>query len=98
MYERRRQSGSANDAGFTLIEVLVAIAILTTVMTAATGFFINSIKTAGGQSSRQVAIYLADQQLEAVQSLPPAKLVTGRTSASITALLATSHASALTAQ
>jgi hypothetical protein len=80
------------------MEVIVAIFILTVVMGAATAFFVNNAHSVGGQSQRQNAVYLADQQLEAVRSVPPDKLVKGRTSASVVALHATAGASTLIAQ
>ena len=100
---RRRTSASpaspaSSDAGFSLMEVIVAVFILTIVMAAATAFFINNAHSVGGQSQRQNAVYLADQQLEAVRSVPADKLVKGRTLAVVTALHATPGASALIAQ
>jgi prepilin-type N-terminal cleavage/methylation domain-containing protein len=84
------------DDGFSMIEVVVAIMIIGIVMTAAAGFFINSLRTTGGQSQRQEAVTLVDRQLENAQSTPFGQLLSGRTATSVTALLATSGAAALT--
>jgi prepilin-type N-terminal cleavage/methylation domain-containing protein len=94
----RRRTSTASDAGFSLMEVIVAVFILTIVMGAATAFFLNNAHSVGGQSQRQNAVYIADQQLEAVRSVPPAKLLLGRTSAAVTTLHATSGASTFIAQ
>ncbi len=93
-----RAASPGDDEGLSLVEVMVSLLVLAVVMTAAAAFFINSLKTTNGQSQRQTAITLANQALEKTQAQTPAALLTGRTQASVQALLATPGASVLTAQ
>jgi type II secretory pathway pseudopilin PulG len=93
--------GRRNDdpeAGMSLVEVVVSLTLITIVMASAGLFFVNNLRTTGGQSQRQEAVFLANRQLESVQALSPSQILTGRSQSSVSALLATSGASALTSQ
>lgn len=89
----RRQP--AVDAGFTMIEVIASIVVIAIVAAGAIAFFITAMKGIDGQKQRQEAVYLADQQLQAVQALPVGKLVQGRTQASVTAIYSSAAATRL---
>ncbi len=93
---RRLRAGATGDEGITLLEVVISLLIIAVVMSSAAGFFINGLRSTGGQSSRQVAISLTNQQLETVTAIPANQLLTGRTSAAVTALLATDTGGVLT--
>jgi prepilin-type N-terminal cleavage/methylation domain-containing protein len=92
---RRMRAQRRSDAGFTMVEVIISLLIIGVVSTASAGFFASNVKDVNGQRQHQEAVDLADQQMETVQSLPVAKLVAGRTHAAVTALFATSAATAL---
>jgi prepilin-type N-terminal cleavage/methylation domain-containing protein len=66
------------DEGFTMAEVLVAIAVVCVVMLSLSAFFVNSIRIDHEQGDRQSAIQAAADAMERVRSLPPAALLTGR--------------------
>jgi prepilin-type N-terminal cleavage/methylation domain-containing protein len=85
----------ADDSGFSMIEIVMALMIIAIVMTGALAFFINNLRSVNGQTQRQQAVNLANQQIEKVQSLPIDSLVTGRTQASVTSLYATAAATRL---
>ncbi|MBV9872429.1 MAG: prepilin-type N-terminal cleavage/methylation domain-containing protein [Frankiaceae bacterium] len=85
----------AGDSGFSMIEIVMALLIIAIVTTGALAFFINNLRSVNGQTQRQQAVNLANQQLETVQSLPVASLVTGRTQSAVNALYATAAATRL---
>jgi prepilin-type N-terminal cleavage/methylation domain-containing protein len=78
----RSTRGRGPDAGFTLVEVLVAITLVAIVMTALTTFFVGAVSATSRQSGRQVATQLADDAAERVRSLKGSGLATGRDRAS----------------
>jgi hypothetical protein len=88
----------AGDDGMSLVEVIVSLSLITIVMASAGLFFVNNLRATGGQSQRQEAVFLADRQLETVQALTPDKLLTGRSSTSVSNLLASPGAAAFTSQ
>jgi prepilin-type N-terminal cleavage/methylation domain-containing protein len=57
------------DAGFTIVEVLVALAVIGVVLTAATTFFVRSMVVINLQGSRQVAIQIASTNLEQLRAM-----------------------------
>lgn len=91
---RARLAGDV-DAGFSMIEIVFALLIIAVVTTASLGFFINNLRSVNGQSQRQQAVNLANQQLETVKGLPINQLVKGRTKSSVTALWASAAAARL---
>ena len=69
---------SDRSGGFSLIEVIVALALILFVMTSSVVFFVRSLQTSNGQQSRQAAISLADQAIELVRAVPVNSLLNGR--------------------
>jgi prepilin-type N-terminal cleavage/methylation domain-containing protein len=87
MYTKRRPGcpPGAGDAGFTLIEVIVAMVLLSLVMVGVGGLFMRAVTTTSSLDRRQSAVTVADQAIELARSIPPAgtsandsKLVSGR--------------------
>jgi prepilin-type N-terminal cleavage/methylation domain-containing protein len=78
----RRASG---DGGFSLIEVLVSIAVIGTVMAAVAPFLVQSLAVSSRQRSAQVGIQVANDALERVRALDPSSLLTGRSELATTA-------------
>ncbi|AGL14717.1 putative Ig domain-containing protein [Actinoplanes sp. N902-109] len=77
----RRRTG---DDGFSLLEVLVAMAVIGTVMAGAAPFLVRSLAVVGQQRGTQVAIQVANDALERVRAIDPASLTTGRGLAEVT--------------
>jgi prepilin-type N-terminal cleavage/methylation domain-containing protein len=80
---RRAAERGGAEAGFTLIEVLISIALLSTVMTAFTTLFVSSVAITSGQRGKQMAIQLADDGIEKARSYDGALLATGRKTAAV---------------
>jgi prepilin-type N-terminal cleavage/methylation domain-containing protein len=89
---------SDHSGGFSLIEVIVALALILFVMTSSVVFFVNSLKTSAGQQSRQAAISLSDQAIELARAVPVANLVDGRDQATADAQWAALPAGAAAAK
>jgi prepilin-type N-terminal cleavage/methylation domain-containing protein len=66
------------DDGFSLLEVLVALAVMGIVMAGAAPFLIKSVALVGQQRSQQVAIEVANDALERARALTPSSLLAGR--------------------
>ncbi|MET8148425.1 putative Ig domain-containing protein [Actinoplanes sp. NPDC049668] len=66
------------DEGFSLMEVLIALTIISTVMLAATPFMVKSVVVVGKQRSMQSAVQVANDAVERVRAIKPASLVQGR--------------------
>ena len=77
-----------DEGGFSLIEVIVALALLLTVMGTTAGFFVSSLKQSDGQTQAQEAAVLADQQLDYTRSVAASSLVSGRTQTAVQAAIA----------
>ena len=76
---RLRLSGRLrDDDGVSLLEALVAITIVTIVMTAVASFFVRSISATGQQRGKQVASHLADSAMEKVRALKGSAIDDGR--------------------
>lgn len=67
----------ADDDGFTLIEVVVALVLTIIVMTTTAGFFIRGIAATRLMQQRQSAVAVAEQAVERVRAEPVAALVAG---------------------
>ena len=63
------------DAGFTMVEVLTALAVIGTVLTAVTTFFVQSMVTVDVQGSRQVAVSLAEDAMAGLRAVTPTSKV-----------------------
>lgn len=85
----------STEDGFSMVEMMVALLIIAIVSAASIAFFIDNIQGMNSQRQHQVAVDLTNQQLESVQSLPVANLVSGRTQAEVTALYSSTAASVL---
>jgi prepilin-type N-terminal cleavage/methylation domain-containing protein len=59
-----------DDAGFSLVEVIVAISLMAVVMSAMGTFYVSSLVTTSAQSGRQAAMQLATDALERARALP----------------------------
>lgn len=66
-FRARRLTG---DGGFTLMEVIVSILLITIVMTAVLSFFISGVKASADRERRAVAVQVATQQMEVVRAVP----------------------------
>ena len=81
---RAARMQSDQSGGFSLIEVIVALALILLVMTSSVVFFVRSLQTSSGQQSRQAAISLADQAIELARAQPVGSLLDGRDQATAT--------------
>jgi prepilin-type N-terminal cleavage/methylation domain-containing protein len=77
---RLRSARTCSDArdGFSLIEVIIALALILFVMSASVTFFVRSLQTSAAQQTRQAAFSLADQAMELVRSVPATSVLSGR--------------------
>lgn len=85
-----RRISTRTEAGFTLIEVVIALAILLIVAAAAVAFAIQAMKLGVQQQRSQIAVTVAGERMEQVQRLTTsnaqlAGLVAGRDSTSVDA-------------
>ena len=76
-------ASGGSDEGFTLLETLVSLALITVLMTALTPFFTGWLRTIGVQRDRQVAIQLADDAMERVRALGATGLLIGRSKVAV---------------
>src|SRR3954469_480026 len=73
--EREPVSG---DEGFSTLEMVVALAVLSVTMLASAPFFVNTLTNVNRQRTRQAAIQLADTAMEQVRGLKGSSLLSGR--------------------
>jgi len=66
----RPAPGKDADAGFTLIEVLVSLAVITVVLTAVSTYFIRSMVITNLEGVRQGAAQVAATAMEELRSVP----------------------------
>lgn len=66
------------DAGFTLVEVLVSIAVIGIMMTALTTFFVSTVAATGRQGHQQMAVQLATDAAERARSIKSSAVLGGR--------------------
>jgi prepilin-type N-terminal cleavage/methylation domain-containing protein len=81
-----------DDGGFTLVEVVIAMVLLTLLLTSAGVLFIGGLKHGAGLQRRQTAVVLAQQAIEAARAVSAVadaqgcvKLLQGRTKALVDA-------------
>jgi prepilin-type N-terminal cleavage/methylation domain-containing protein len=67
-----------SDAGFTMVEMIVALVIIGIIMTALGSFFVTTVSATARQGSSQSAVQLADDGIEQVRALKGASAVNGR--------------------
>lgn len=77
-----------HDGGFVLLESVIAITVITVVMSAVGAEFVGGLASTSQQRARQGAIQVASSTVEQIRALQPTDLVTGRDPASVTAQLA----------
>jgi len=84
------EARSSADGGFTLVEVIVALALMSIVMLSTVAVFIGTVKASAGDQRRQGATQAADAAMEYVRSVAPtlnasglSNLVSGRTAAAV---------------
>jgi len=70
LMERQRRALASHDAGFTLIEILVALFLTLVIMAALLGVLVSSLRTVAQARQRQTATALATQTLERLRALP----------------------------
>jgi hypothetical protein len=78
-----------------MVEMMVSILVIAIVATASVAFFVANLRGVNNQRQHQAAVYLADQQLETVESLPVGSLVHGRPKTAVQTLYTTAAATAL---
>ncbi|TFW00126.1 type IV pilus modification PilV family protein [Leifsonia flava] len=89
----RRRLRLGEDDGFTLIEVITAIFVISILATSGLYFYMNGMQISSAQERRQLAVTVANEAMEQIRgaslSLTPtsgmAPVVAGRTSASVNA-------------
>ena len=67
---RWQQRAQHDEAGFTLIELIVAMVITLIVMTSLLGVFVSSLSTVSASKQRQAATALTNQAMEQLRALP----------------------------
>ncbi|WIM95176.1 putative Ig domain-containing protein [Actinoplanes oblitus] len=75
---RGESSDRRGDEGFTLLEVLVAMAVISVAMAGLGAFFVNGAVIVAQQRDQRYAVRLAGNALEQVRALEPTALVDGR--------------------
>ncbi|GAB1689609.1 hypothetical protein KRM28CT15_14120 [Krasilnikovia sp. M28-CT-15] len=75
---RRRSERARGDSGMSLVEVLVAIAVIGTVMASLAPFLVKSVIVVGQQRNTQAAVQVANDAVQRMRALNPSALLTGR--------------------
>jgi prepilin-type N-terminal cleavage/methylation domain-containing protein len=94
----RRCGRQGDEAGFSLLEVVVSLLLLAVVSTSALSLFVRAMHSTDVAGQRQQAVEVANSQLETVRALPPHNLVKGRTQTEVDALWSTAGTSTITSQ
>ena len=81
--ERERAAARLDERGMTLIEVVVAIAILAVLATAALGVYLAGVNSSSALQRREVAVTVASQVLEKANAVLPTTLYSGRSAADV---------------
>lgn len=85
------RSGELRDDGFSLVEVIVAIAIISVVALATASLTINGVALASSTERQQVAVTIANGAMETASAQAVASISSGRTAAAVhTAFLSNS--------
>jgi prepilin-type N-terminal cleavage/methylation domain-containing protein len=80
----RARIDRTGDAGFTMVEMIVALVIIGIVMTALGSFFVTTVSATARQGTSQSAVQLADDGVEQARALQGVSVVNGRDCASST--------------
>lgn len=81
----RAASVGSSDRGVSLVEILVAIVIVSIIATASASLIISGITAAAAQERRQVAVTIASGRIESVTANGPSRAVTGRAALDVSA-------------
>lgn len=84
---RLRVARSSDDAGFGLVEVMVALGILVVLSIATAPFFYRAFQSEASQGSRQDAVTVAGQRLDYTRAISNLRLVVGRTPAAVSTII-----------
>ncbi len=79
----RPRPGRGDDSGFLLLESIMAITVITIVMTALTALLVSVSTSSGRQRDAQVAARIAASALDRVRAVGAARAVSGRDSGSV---------------
>ena len=71
---RERPTISTDEGGFTIVEMVVALAILAMVMAPLAGVFWSSMRTAGAASHRTDGSSIASREIEGMRAVPYAQV------------------------
>jgi type II secretory pathway pseudopilin PulG len=89
---RRSGATCVRDDGFTLVEVVIALGLLSTLLAVVGILFVGGVKNGASLQRRQAAVSIAQQALEAARAVSPtpdqsgcSKLLQGRTQAGVDA-------------
>jgi type II secretory pathway pseudopilin PulG len=83
---RRRLAG---EGGFILLESVIAISLITVIMSAVGAEYVSGLASADHQRAETTAIQLADSAVDGLRALDPTDLLTGRDQSSVTTERAT---------
>lgn len=75
----RRRAGQGREAGFTMVELMVALTVMTIGVLGAVGVFNSAFSVAAQASIRSRAVAVATRHIEAVRAIPYDKLVVSPT-------------------
>jgi type II secretory pathway pseudopilin PulG len=81
-----------DDRGFVLLESVIAIGLITVIMTAMTTFFVTTMNLSAKQRAQQAAVQLADSGIQKARSLGATGAYAGRTAAAVNAQWGTAPA------
>ena len=74
---------ASGEDGFTLLEAVISIALLSIIMAALTTFSITTINSTGYQRQRQAAVQVANSTLDTLRAVQSSTLANGRTAAAV---------------
>jgi type II secretory pathway pseudopilin PulG len=81
-----------DDRGFVLLESVIAIGLITVIMTAMTTFFVTTMTSSAKQRAQQAAVQLADSGIQKARSLGATGAYAGRTTTAVNTQWATAPA------
>jgi type II secretory pathway pseudopilin PulG len=90
-------ASSERDSGFTMLETLLSLGLISTMMAALAPFLVGWTVTADAQRDRQVAIQLAGEAVEQARAMRGGGLLAGRSRAAVQAQWAQAPATVRTA-
>jgi type II secretory pathway pseudopilin PulG len=88
----RRFRTGRDDRGFVLLESVIAIGLITVIMTAMTTFFVTTMNLSAKQRAQQAAVQLADSGIQKARSLGATGAYAGRNTTAVNTQWATAPA------